>query len=65
MGAYATAVALTTGNYNLLTIRIASLISGDVFVNPQLASALSVILGMILIAAMSVNELILKKRKGI
>lgn len=62
MGAYATAVALTNGSNNLLTIRIGALISGDIFTNPQLASALSVILGLILVAVNMINRKLLKVR---
>ena len=48
MGAYATAYALTGGGYNLIPIRIGSLISGDLFLKPNLASALSVVLAITL-----------------
>lgn len=62
MGAYATAVALTNGSKNLLPIRIGALISGDIFTNPQLASALSVILGLILVMVTLINRKLLKVR---
>ncbi|WP_369309677.1 ABC transporter permease [Providencia rettgeri] len=48
MGAYASTYALTSGNYNLVTIRIASLVSGDLFLEPNMAAALSVLLIAIL-----------------
>jgi len=41
MGAYATAYALVGSNYNLLAIRIGSLVSGDVMTRPQLGAAVS------------------------
>lgn len=63
LGAYATAYALTGGNYNLLTIRIASLISGDLFLNPNLASALAVVLFLILLLLTIFSEVMLKMRK--
>jgi putative spermidine/putrescine transport system permease protein len=63
MGAYATAIALTSGNYNLLSVRIGSMVSGDMFMNIQLASALSVILGAVLIATLVINRLMLAKRR--
>lgn len=44
IGAYASVYALTSGNYNIITIRIASLVSGDLFLEPNLAAAISVIL---------------------
>lgn len=64
MGAYATAVALTNGSSNLLPIRIGALISGDIYLNPQLAGALSVILGLTLVLVNMVN-LKLMKRRGV
>lgn len=48
MGAYATAYALTNGAFNLVPVRIGAMISGDLFLKPNLASALSVILAVIL-----------------
>jgi ABC-type uncharacterized transport system, permease component len=62
MGAYATAVALTNGSNNLLTIRIGALISGDIFTDPQQAGALSVILALILVAVNLANRKLLKVR---
>jgi putative spermidine/putrescine transport system permease protein len=48
MGAYASAYALTVGNYNLVTIRIGQLVVGDIFFQPNLAAALSCLLILIL-----------------
>lgn len=56
MGAYATAYALVGGSYNLLPIRIGSLVAGDVAARPQLGSALAVILGLMMVVAMWCNE---------
>ncbi len=56
LGAYATAYALVGGNYNLLSIRIGGLISGDIFTRPELASALAVILGIMIVLAILLNE---------
>lgn len=61
MGAYATAYALVGGNYNLLAIRIGGLVSGDIFARPELASALSVLLGLMMILAMGFNEWMMKR----
>lgn len=61
MGAYATAFALTSGNFNLVTVRIASLVSGNIHLEPNLAAALSVLLvGMLALVAM-VNQWLLKR----
>ncbi|MFT9078307.1 ABC transporter permease [Ethanoligenens sp.] len=48
LGAYATAYALVSGNKGIIAIAIANLVSGDVNPNPYLASALSTVLGGIL-----------------
>ncbi|WP_433744063.1 ABC transporter permease [Falsibacillus pallidus] len=61
MGAYASAYALTGSTYNLVTIRIGALISGDIFAQPELGSALAVLLGLILIFAMLLNEWLMRK----
>lgn len=44
MGTYATALALVGGNANLVTIRIGELVTGDLFSEPGLANALSMLL---------------------
>lgn len=59
MGTYETAYALTGSHINLLTVRIASLVSGDVFAKPNTGSAMSVLFGLLLIIAM-----VLIQRKG-
>jgi len=56
MGAYATAYALVGGNYNLLAIRIGSLVSGDVVNEPQLGNALAVILALTTLLAVYLNH---------
>lgn len=61
IGSYATAYALTSGNYNLVTIRIASLVSGDIFLEPNLAAAMSVLLMAILTLVTCVNQWLLKR----
>ncbi|WP_028534969.1 ABC transporter permease [Paludibacterium yongneupense] len=61
MGAYASAYALTTGNFNLITVRIASLVSGDIFLEPDLAAALSVLLTLLLVLVCTVNQMLLKR----
>ncbi|MED1723833.1 ABC transporter permease subunit [Brevibacillus parabrevis] len=61
MGAYASAYALTGSNYNLVPIRIGALVSGDIFARPELGSALAVLLGLTLAAALVVNEWLTRK----
>lgn len=61
MGAYASAYALTGSNYNLVPVRIGALVSGDIFARPELGSALGVLLGLTLLAAMLVNEWLMRK----
>lgn len=61
MGAYASAYALTTGNFNLITVRIASLVSGDIFLQPNLAAALSVLLTILLVLVAVVNHFLLSR----
>ncbi|MBL0444702.1 ABC transporter permease [Aeromonas veronii] len=61
VGAYASAYALTTGNFNLVTIRVASLVSGDIFLEPNMAAALAVILMVLLGVVTAANQWLLKK----
>jgi putative spermidine/putrescine transport system permease protein len=61
MGAYATAYALVGGNYNLLAIRIGSLVAGNVVTRPQLGCALAVLLGAMMVLAMWANERFMRK----
>ncbi|AZL87053.1 MULTISPECIES: ABC transporter permease [Aliivibrio] len=56
IGAYASVYALTNGNYNVITVRIASLVSGDLFLEPNLAAAISVILMAILAFITLINQ---------
>lgn len=48
MGTYSITFALTGGNYNIVTSRIASLVYGDLFLEPNLAAALSSLFVMLL-----------------
>lgn len=61
VGAYASAYALTSGNFNLVTVRIVSLIAGDLFMEPNLAAALSVLLMAMLALVTLVNQWLLKR----
>jgi len=61
IGAYASVYALTSGNYNVITVRIASLVSGDLFLEPNLAAAISVVLMVILAFITVINQWLISK----
>lgn len=61
LGAYATVYALTTGNFNVLPIRIAALVAGDISLDPNLASALAVILVGLMTLVTFVHQWLLKR----
>lgn len=53
LGAYATAYALTGGSFNILPIRISTLIAGNLTLEPNMAAALSLVLvGMMLLISL-------------
>ncbi|KTT34589.1 ABC transporter permease [Pseudomonas oryzihabitans] len=54
LGAYATVYALTSGNFNVVPVRIAALVSGDIDLEPNLAAALA----MLLVAFMTLITLV-------
>jgi putative spermidine/putrescine transport system permease protein len=56
LGAYASAYALTGSTYNILTIRIGALTTGDIFAKPELGSAIATLLGVTLVIALLINE---------
>lgn len=61
IGAYASVYALTGGNYNLLTIRITSLVSGDLFLEPNLAAAISTLLLVLLAFISLINQCLVSR----
>ncbi|MDR3438333.1 ABC transporter permease subunit [Telmatospirillum sp.] len=61
MGAYASAYALTTGNVNLVTVRIASLVAGNIVLDPDLAAALAVLLVALMVLVTTLSQRLLKK----
>ena len=63
MGAYASVYALTSGNYNVITIRIAALVSGDIFLEPNLAAAISVVRMLIMAAIVMINYTLLNRSR--
>ncbi|WP_061241690.1 ABC transporter permease subunit [Ectopseudomonas composti] len=65
LGAYATVYYLTTGNFNVLPIRIAAMVSGDISLDPNLASALSMILVGLMVLITIVHQLLLKRSQHV
>ncbi|MDO5651356.1 MAG: ABC transporter permease subunit [Moraxella sp.] len=61
LGAYATAYALTTGNFNILPIRISSLIAGNLTLEPNMASALALVLVSLMFIVTVIHQYILKR----
>jgi putative spermidine/putrescine transport system permease protein len=61
MGTYETAYALTGSNINLVTIRIAALVSGDIYARPIIGSTLAVIFAIIMVAILALSQIMLKK----
>lgn len=61
LGAYATVYALTTGNFNVLPIRIAAMVSGDISLNPNMASALAVVLVGLMTLVTIIHQWLLKR----
>ncbi|MNC16996.1 hypothetical protein D3C75_648610 [compost metagenome] len=64
MGAYATAYALVGGNYNLLAVRIGSLVAGDVVTQPQMGSTLAVLLALSTLLAVYLNQRMVRLTEG-
>lgn len=63
IGAYATAYGIMVSNYNIVPIRIGALISGDVILKPNLASALAVILIIMILLIFFINEKFIQNNK--
>lgn len=61
MGAYATAYALVGGNYNLLAVRIGSLVAGDVVTQPQMGSTLAMLLALTTLLAVFLNHRMVRR----
>lgn len=56
LGTYDTAVALTGTSVNMISINIANTIQGDIFAQPEIGSAVAVILGAILMVNMLLGQ---------
>lgn len=65
MGAYASAEALTGTGVNLLSIRIANTVTGDIFARPEIGAALSVLLAMILLVNMILGDKLAKRAEKV
>ncbi|WP_107850642.1 ABC transporter permease [Oceanimonas marisflavi] len=63
LGAYASTYALMTSNYNLVTIQIAGLVAGDIFLEPQLAAALSLLLMALLLLVTGINQWLIARSR--
>jgi putative spermidine/putrescine transport system permease protein len=63
IGAYATVFGIMTSNYNVIPIRIGALISGDVILKPNMASALAIMLIMIISIVFFINEKFIQKKR--
>lgn len=61
LGAYATAWALTGGRFSLLTIQIAFEVNGDISFDPGKASALSLILAVIMALSILAAQLLARR----
>lgn len=61
LGAYATVYALTTGNFNIVPIRIAALVAGDINLDPWLASALAMLLVGLMVFITLIHQWLLKR----
>lgn len=63
MSAYVTPYALVGNNYGIYIIRMANLVSGDVTLNPNLASAMAVVLIVMLLAMLLVGYVMNAKER--
>lgn len=61
MGTYETAYALTGSNVNLITIRIAALVSGDIYAQPEVGSTLAVVFALIMLLILVISQTLLKR----
>jgi putative spermidine/putrescine transport system permease protein len=61
LGAYATVYALTTGNFNVLPIRIAAMVAGDITLDPNMGSALAMVLVGLMLIITAAQQWLLKR----
>jgi putative spermidine/putrescine transport system permease protein len=62
--AYATPFALSGTSANVLAVRIAALVSGDIFSNPDLSSLLALLMFVLLVAAIAGANLVARRLRG-
>lgn len=65
IGTYDTAVALTGSSVNMISINIANTIQGDIFALPEVGSAISVILGVVLLINMGMGQWLSNRNRRI
>lgn len=65
IGTYDTAVALTGSSVNMISINIANTIQGDIFALPEVGSAISVVLGIILLINMGLGQWLSNRNRGL
>lgn len=65
LAAYATAYALLSSNYSLLPISITNMFVGDVVMRKGLGSALSVVMMLLMTAAVLINQYFLKRSRRV
>ncbi|KGT89966.1 ABC transporter permease [Enterobacter cancerogenus] len=61
LGAYATIYALTTGNFNVVPVRIAALVSGDISLDPNTGGALAMLLVFIMALITVVQQYLVRR----
>jgi len=65
LGAYATVYALTVGNFNVVPVRIAALVSGDIYLEPNLAAALAMLLVAFMTLITLVHQWLLRRSRHV
>jgi len=61
LGAYATIYALTGGNFNVIPIRIAALVAGDLDLDPNMASALGMFLVVLMVFITLIHQWVIRR----
>jgi putative spermidine/putrescine transport system permease protein len=61
LGAYATVYALTNGNFNVVPVRIAALVSGDISLDPNMGSALAMLLVVLMVFITLIHQWLLRR----
>lgn len=64
LGAYATAYALSNGSFNILPVRIATLVAGNLTLEPEMAAALSLVLVALMLVMTCVHQLLLRRYRS-